>query len=109
MGRTRNNRGNLRLTPGAAQTQYGGGTCYLPSRGINFAIPCADAWVAKVDASGNLVFGTLLGGPANDYGTALAVDDAGSVFVPGSAGGSLPATSHAAIPVSTPPTAFPAQ
>jgi hypothetical protein len=72
-----NNPSYLPLTPGAAQTQYGGGTCYLPradafGRIENFPIPCTDAWVAKVDASGNLVFGTLLGGPTNDYGTALA-------------------------------------
>jgi uncharacterized protein (TIGR03437 family) len=102
-----NNPSNLPLTPGAAQTQNGGGTCSLPPRFP--IIPCADAWVAKVDASGNLVFGTLLGGPTNDSGTALAVDDAGSVFVAGSTGGSFPTTSHAAIRVSTTATAFAAK
>jgi uncharacterized protein (TIGR03437 family) len=90
------------VTPGAAQTQSGGGTC-LRSIGIGPALPepCPDAYAAKVDANGNLVFSTLLGGPTYDAGTALAVDAAGNVFVAGTTVGSFPTTVNAAIPAST--------
>ena len=91
------------VTAGAAQTQTGGGTCYavVPLAGATESFPCADAYIAKADASGNLIFGTLLGGPTDDYGTALAVDAAGNVYVAGGTGGSFPTTANAAIPTST--------
>ena len=37
-------------------------------------MPCPPASVIKVDPSGNQIWGTLLGGPTADIGTALAVD-----------------------------------
>src|ERR1035441_5645056 len=94
------------VTQGAVQTQNGGGTCYLAGLGQagstgNFPIPCTDAWVAKVDASGALAFGTLLGGQTDDSATALAVDGAGNIFVAGSTGGSFPTAPLAAIRSST--------
>src|ERR1017187_9853406 len=85
------------VTPGAAQTQGGGGTC----PGLKFPQPCSDAYVGKADAAGNLVFGTLLGGSNYDYATALAVDAAGNVFVVGDTGGGFPKTVNAAIRTST--------
>jgi uncharacterized protein (TIGR03437 family) len=81
------------VTPGAAQTQPGG-TC--PSWPLFLETPCDTVYIAKSDASGNLVFGTLLGGQTNDTGTGLAVDAAGNVFVTGFTGGSLPTTPNAA-------------
>jgi uncharacterized protein (TIGR03437 family) len=90
------------VTPGAAQTEPGGGAC-LALFGTQ---PCPDVYIAKADASGNLVFGTLLGGPTIDIGTALAVDAAGNVFVAGTTGGSFPTTANAAIPASTTNTTF---
>jgi uncharacterized protein (TIGR03437 family) len=50
----------LMVTPGAAQTQFGGATegCGF----LKFPIPCTDAYIAKVDASGRVVFATYLGG-----------------------------------------------
>ena len=106
------------VTPGAAQTQSGGGTCWIgegiptstrlaPRLTDTFA--CPDAYVAKVDPSGNLLWGTLLGGPTADYATALAVDSAGNVFVTGTTGGSFPTTPNAAISVSATATAFAAK
>ncbi len=98
------------VAPGAAQTQPGGGTC-LVDIGIGpegFA-PCPDAYIAKADANGNLVFGTLLGGDTSDIGTALAVDAAGEVFVAGNTGGSFPTTANAAISTSTTSTTFAAK
>ena len=51
-----------------------------------------DAWAAKVDSTGHLIWHTFLGGPGVntnlDYGLAIAVDAAGSIYV----GGESPAT-----------------
>jgi Beta-propeller repeat len=90
------------VTPGAAQTQPGGGTCTIeayPAGAI--PEPCPDAGIVKVDPAGNVVYGTLLGGPTADSGSALAVDSAGGVFITGSTGGQFPTTTNAAIPTST--------
>jgi hypothetical protein len=69
--------GNVYLTGGtvgdlplanAAQPIYGGN---------------GDAFVAKLDTTGALVFSTYLGGDASDYGTSIAVDGSGRVHVVG--------------------------
>ena len=41
-----------------------------------------DAFAAKLDPEGNLVWFTFLGGPGNDYGYGIAVDG-GNVYVTG--------------------------
>src|SRR5262249_19075692 len=43
----------------------------------------SDAFVAKVDATGNLVWATYLGGTGNDRATGVALDTAGDVYVTG--------------------------
>ncbi|HEY1337482.1 MAG TPA: SBBP repeat-containing protein [Bryobacteraceae bacterium] len=86
------------VTPGAAQTQPGGGVCVIGGQFLAVAQPCSDAQVTKFDASGNLVFSTLLGGPTADVATALAVDSAGDVYLTGTTGGQFPATPNAADP-----------
>jgi uncharacterized protein (TIGR03437 family) len=89
-------------TAGAAQTQHGGGTCSIPGyHGIPIPAACPDAAVMKVDPSGNQIWGTLLGGPTADTGTALAIDTAGNVAFTGSTGGQFPTTPGAAIESST--------
>ncbi len=55
----------------------------------------------KVDPSGNQIWGTLLGGPTADKGTALAVDANGNVVLTGSTDGQFPTTPGAAIESST--------
>src|SRR5580693_1286942 len=105
----------LMVTPGAAQTQFGGATevCGF----LKFPIPCTDAYIAKVDASGRVVFATYLGGSAIDGGNAVAVDAAGNVYVTGYTNGPFngftpgpfPTTPNAAIPISTSSTAFAAK
>lgn len=97
------------VTSGAAQTQNGGGSCLTSNGFFDFSEPCSDAYVAKVDVSGKLVFGTYLGGPTADQSTALSVDNAGNIFVTGSTGGSFPTTANAAIADSTTATAFAAK
>ena len=97
-------------TPGAAQTQPGGGTClFRTGIGPETFAPCPDVLIAKAGPDGNLVFGTLLGGDTSDSGAALAVDTAGEVFVAGYTGGALPTTAHAAISSSTTSTTFAAK
>ena len=93
------------VTAGAAQTQPGGGSCLA----VFGTQPCYDAYVVKADASGKLVFGTLLGGSTVDIGTALAVDAAGNVFVAGVTGGSFPTTPGAAITTAGTSTTFAAE
>ena len=56
------------VTPGAAQAAFGGG---------------ADAFAAKLDGSGNLVYSTYIGGSRGDKGTAVAVDAAGNAYITG--------------------------
>jgi hypothetical protein len=97
------------VTPGAAQTQSGGGSCWINAVFFEVLVPCPDAYVARVDATGNLVWGTWLGGPTADQATALAADGAGNVFVTGTTGGSFPTTANAAIAVSTTARAFAAK
>jgi uncharacterized protein (TIGR03437 family) len=97
-------------TAGAAQTQPGGGTCsFATNLGIPYSGPCPDAAVMKVDPSGNEIWGTLLGGPTADTGTALAVDSNGNVVLTGSTGGQFPTTPGAAIASSTTSTVFAAK
>ena len=42
-----------------------------------------DAFVAKLDSNGNLLWSTFLGGANFDYGSAIAVDGSGTVYVVG--------------------------
>ncbi|MGH2685535.1 MAG: SBBP repeat-containing protein, partial [Actinomycetota bacterium] len=55
-------------TPGAFDTTHNGGT---------------DAFVAKLDPSGRLVYATFLGGDDFDQGSGIAVDGAGNAYVTG--------------------------
>jgi hypothetical protein len=62
-------------TVGAFQVTSGGGTC-----GID---PCRDAFVAKLDPTGAVVYSTLVGGGADDAGNGIAVDSAGNAALTG--------------------------
>jgi uncharacterized repeat protein (TIGR01451 family) len=72
-------------TANAVQASMNPGTC-LPA--------CSDAFVTMLNtgATGpaSLVFSTFLGGSANDYGSAIAVDNAGEVYVAGTTEQALP-------------------
>jgi hypothetical protein len=81
---------DLRTSAHAIQPQYAEGTC--------FSYPCEDAWVAKLGLAGRFLAGTYLGTKASDYGSAVAVDGSGSVYVAGATGadtipGGVPTTS----------------
>lgn len=52
----------------------------------------SDAFVAKFDPDGELLWSTVLGGPNYDYAYAVEVDAAGDIYVGGSAGPEFPTT-----------------
>ncbi len=85
------------VTPGAAQTKSTDEICTFVGGPFPLVEPCGDAHITKYDATGNIVFGSLLGGPKADAGSALAVDSVGNVYVTGTAGASFPTTPNAAI------------
>lgn len=60
-----------------------------------------EPFVAKLNTSGSaLIYSTFIGGSANDYGAAIAVDAAGNAYVTGqTSSGDLPITSDAFQPV----------
>jgi CSLREA domain-containing protein len=62
--------GESTATWGSPVRAYSGGAAY-------------DAFAAKLDSSGNLLWNTFLGGTGGDFGHALAVDGSGNVYVIG--------------------------
>jgi uncharacterized protein (TIGR03437 family) len=87
----------LQATPGAFQTQFGGRCTVLPLIGV--VLPGGDAFVMKLDPTGELVWATYLGGSGYDAGNAIAVDSAGNVYVAGqTSSNNFPVTAGAAFP-----------
>ena len=60
--------GGFPVTAGALQTVYGG---------------LQDAFVARLNPNGQLVYATYLGGPAADVATGVALDQSGNTYVTG--------------------------
>jgi hypothetical protein len=78
------------VTPGAFQTQSGGGSCNWPPE------LCPDAFVAKLNPTGSgLVYATYLGGNQRDYGYDIAVDASGAAYITGYTYGNYPVTEGA--------------
>jgi uncharacterized protein (TIGR03437 family) len=76
----------LSSTPGVFQPVYaGGGGCTTgpgPASPTNTGA-CPDAFVAKFNSSGTLVFLTYLGGTGADTAISIAVDPSGEIYVGG--------------------------
>jgi uncharacterized protein (TIGR03437 family) len=70
----------LATTPGAYQVQSAGGQC---RSGRNGTGQCGNAFIAKLSASGGVVWATYLGGLGPDDAHAIGVDNAGNVWVAG--------------------------
>jgi uncharacterized protein (TIGR03437 family) len=86
-------------TPGAFQTQYGGGTCPMPLGFVTLSPPCPDAFAIKLNPMGTVVWATYLGGSGADEGSAIAVDAGGNVYIAGgTASSNFPVTAGAAFP-----------
>jgi hypothetical protein len=66
-------------TANPLQSVAGGGVCGNAA----FYYPCTDAFVAKLNPAGRLVYSTYLGGGRGDYGRAIAIDQAGNAYVAG--------------------------
>jgi uncharacterized protein (TIGR03437 family) len=99
---------NFPVTPGAAQTKFGGGACVSYNSGPLFPTyyPCDDIIVVKLDPDGNVLFATFLGGAGADVAYAIGVDPGGSVYVAGTTAPSsrnvpnnFPTTAGAAFPL----------
>jgi uncharacterized protein (TIGR03437 family) len=96
--------GSFPTTPGSVQPKSGG-DCMV-STGFIGLLPefNPDVFVMKLDAAGNIVFATYLGGTGPDTGTSIAVDPIGYVYIAGSAspakcgGNGFPTTAGAVFP-----------
>ena len=66
------NSSDFPVTPNAVQNTFGGGD--------NFG---SDAFVAKISSEGNLLYSTYIGGSGDDFGTDIAVDNLGNIYVTG--------------------------
>jgi uncharacterized protein (TIGR03437 family) len=74
-------------TAGVLQTQFSGGNCEVlrTAGGAPLPIPCADAFVIKLDPAGNVLLATYFGGNGNQTAaTAISVDASGRIYLSGS-------------------------
>jgi len=76
------NAGNMYVTGGARSADFPTVNAFQPQKGDTSTIN-RDAFLAKISASGAFVFSTYLGGEESDIGYALALDDAGHIYVGG--------------------------
>lgn len=87
--------GGSNLERGSAITADAQGNCYASGRSNSGDFPTKralrpprgldDAYVCKFNRDGALLFSTLLGGSANDYGFAITADNNNNVYVTGRA------------------------
>ena len=77
-------------TAGALQTQFSGGNCdevLIGLQHIPVMVPCTDAFVIKLDPTGNVVFATYFGGNGGaTVASAICVDASGNVYLGGTTG-----------------------
>jgi hypothetical protein len=69
---------------GCSVDTWGGGTDNGGNPVRPFTVSASDAFAAKLDSSGTLIWNTFLGDSGDDYGLAIAVDSNGYVYVGGS-------------------------
>jgi hypothetical protein len=76
------NAGSIYVTGGARSADFPTANAFQPQKGDTSSID-RDAFVTKINASGAFVYSTYLGGEESDIGYALALDNAGHVYVGG--------------------------
>jgi hypothetical protein len=69
----------------------------LPGAPVRAYAASEDAFVAKFDANGQVLWWTFLGGPGPDRGYAIEIDPAGDVVIGGSAADGFPVTPGAVL------------
>jgi uncharacterized protein (TIGR03437 family) len=74
---------NLPTTPGVFQPKRNSSGACVSGDMAAQPVPCPDAFMAKLDSNGNLVWVTYLGGSSTDQAKAVAVDAAGNIYVAG--------------------------
>ncbi|NYB25879.1 MAG: chitobiase/beta-hexosaminidase C-terminal domain-containing protein [Methanobacteriaceae archaeon] len=86
------NEGNIYITGRTESTSFPITTdAYQTSRGGSY-----DAFLSKFSSSGALVYSTYLGGTTNDYGSGIAVDNEGNIYITGyTASSNFPTTAGA--------------
>ncbi len=88
LGGAGNDEGNAIAVDGSGNA-YVVGNSLPPITGVAWGNPIRafsgrfDAFVAKLDSNGNLVWNTFLGGAGTDYGLAIAVDGNGNAYAAG--------------------------
>jgi hypothetical protein len=70
--------GNAYVTGFTGSTDFPVKNAMQPAKNGRF-----NAFVAKLNPAGSLLFSTLLGGSVGDYGSSIAVDQSGSVYIAG--------------------------
>src|SRR5205823_5397093 len=73
--------GNAYITGGTESTTIPVASGQTPFQSSNAG--ASDAFVAKIDAAGRLLYSTFLGGTDPDVGAAIAVDTGGNTYVAG--------------------------
>ncbi len=53
----------------------------------------SDAFIARLDSSGNLIWSSFFGGKGSDYGEGIAMDSAGNLYITGNSLGSIASAS----------------
>lgn len=76
------NAGNMYVAGGARSADFPTANAFQPQKGDTSTID-RDAFVTKISPSGAFIFSTYLGGQESDIGYALALDEAGHVYVGG--------------------------
>jgi hypothetical protein len=76
--------GNVYVTGYTASVNFPVVAGYQTQCGGNCAGNTSDAFVTKINSSGNgLIYSTYLGGSANDYGNGIAIDSTGNAYIVG--------------------------
>ncbi|MDB5035577.1 MAG: hypothetical protein JWQ98_2818 [Chlorobi bacterium] len=73
----------LPVTANAVQKNYAGGELINTGGGSNSATNYGDAFAAKLDPDGNLIWSTYYGGSSNEFAFGVAIDSADNVVMVG--------------------------
>ena len=76
VGNTNSSEQTFPVQVGPDRTFQGGGVCVL-------GFPCGDAFVAKLNPTGELVYAGYIGGTGADSGASIAVDSQGAAYITG--------------------------